>query len=614
MKIQRLHINHFGKLKDRTLTFGDGIHLITGENESGKSTLHAFLKAMFFGIGRGRGRAAKNDDYNRYHPWEGGAYGGVLELEHDDCRYSIYRNFEKGREACRLADETHAREAAPTAANFSELLSGLTPGLYDNTLSISQRKAGTSKELADDLRNHIVNLHTSGSATLDVGGALQQLKIEKKKLESGFSKKADQETEELTLRIEALERDILQSSAAQEAARLSKEKEELEQKLLDLGARQQELAARIEQEEQILSRSSRRSAEEAEEIYEQAEKLADEYRSYEKTYQKPLSGALRPMMALLSVIFLIGFVFCFWQASLHLLQSGYRYAAAFAVLAILCGLVGLRINRRRDAAGSYRQVCRELTDLYEQSFGERPKKISRAQVDALLKTLRSYPRLRESLERSREELRADIADQQESQACLQDLSARLDAARRESWQSEQAEEALRTMLDRREALRGAVEKNRAIEEETKAIDLAMDTMADLSNQVFDSFGYFLETNTANFLSGITGGVYTGVSIGEDLSITLERNHVQVPLSRVSGGTIDQVYLALRLACIEFLWPEESMPLFLDDSFAYYDRDRLAATLSWLAENYPGQIFLMTCHTREKEILDGLQIPYQEIQL
>ena len=161
---------------------------------------------------------------------------------------------------------------------------------------------------------------------------------------------------------------------------------------------------------------------------------------------------------------------------------------------------------------------------------------------------------------------------------------------------------------------GTVEENKAKKEDQAAIQLAIDTLQHLSTHVFDSFGYFLEETTSQILSGITGGAYTGVSIDTDLSISLDQNGRRVLLHQVSSGTMDQVYLALRLACIEFLWPDEAMPLFLDDTFALYDKDRLAATLRWLSENYTGQIFIFSCHTREEELLKELNIPHQSIQL
>ena len=90
MKYNLLHINHFCRQQNRTLEFHDGIHVIYWPNESGKSTLHAFLEAMLFGMERGRGRAAKNDNYSRYYPEEGSStYGGVLEFTQDDTLYAI---------------------------------------------------------------------------------------------------------------------------------------------------------------------------------------------------------------------------------------------------------------------------------------------------------------------------------------------------------------------------------------------------------------------------------------------------------------------------------------------------------------------------------------------
>ena len=65
MRLLELHIDGFGKFHDRTISFNDGINIIYGKNEAGKSTLHTFIRGMLFGIERGRGRAAKNDLYTK---------------------------------------------------------------------------------------------------------------------------------------------------------------------------------------------------------------------------------------------------------------------------------------------------------------------------------------------------------------------------------------------------------------------------------------------------------------------------------------------------------------------------------------------------------------------
>ena len=50
MKLLELHIDGFGKFHDRTISLNDGINIIYGKNEAGKSTLHTFIRGMLFGI------------------------------------------------------------------------------------------------------------------------------------------------------------------------------------------------------------------------------------------------------------------------------------------------------------------------------------------------------------------------------------------------------------------------------------------------------------------------------------------------------------------------------------------------------------------------------------
>ena len=58
MVITELYIRNFGKLSEQHFYLRDGVQVISGENEFGKTTLHAFIRAMLFGMERGRGRAA----------------------------------------------------------------------------------------------------------------------------------------------------------------------------------------------------------------------------------------------------------------------------------------------------------------------------------------------------------------------------------------------------------------------------------------------------------------------------------------------------------------------------------------------------------------------------
>ena len=70
MIITELYVRNFGKLSDRHFYLENGVQIISGDNEFGKTTLHAFIRAMLFGLERGRGRAAAGDAFIRYEPWE----------------------------------------------------------------------------------------------------------------------------------------------------------------------------------------------------------------------------------------------------------------------------------------------------------------------------------------------------------------------------------------------------------------------------------------------------------------------------------------------------------------------------------------------------------------
>ena len=74
MKLLEAYIENFGKLHKKRITFGEGINVICGANEAGKSTLQEFLTAMLFGLEPMRGRGKKEDIYRKYEPWNAASY------------------------------------------------------------------------------------------------------------------------------------------------------------------------------------------------------------------------------------------------------------------------------------------------------------------------------------------------------------------------------------------------------------------------------------------------------------------------------------------------------------------------------------------------------------
>lgn len=82
----------FGCLDHAVLRPGEGFTLIMADNESGKSTWAAFLRAMLYGFPpRDRDKAGYLAEKNRYQPWSGAPMEGSLTLEWQGRRLTLRR-------------------------------------------------------------------------------------------------------------------------------------------------------------------------------------------------------------------------------------------------------------------------------------------------------------------------------------------------------------------------------------------------------------------------------------------------------------------------------------------------------------------------------------------
>ena len=134
---------------------------------------------------------------------------------------------------------------------------------------------------------------------------------------------------------------------------------------------------------------------------------------------------------------------------------------------------------------------------------------------------------------------------------------------------------------------------------------------EMKNTVTPKFTQELSKNISN----ITKGKYTNVRFNDEIGLIVELpNGEYVPASKLSVGTIDQLYLSLRLSMIEDL-SDESMPIILDESFAYFDDERLENILKYINEEFKNhQVILFTCTSREKKILEEDNIEYNYYEL
>lgn len=229
MVITELYIRNFGKLSERHFYLRDGVQVISGENEYGKTTLHAFIRAMLFGLERGRGRAAAKDDFSRYEPWDDpGSYAGVMRFTCGGRSFRLERNFARQTKQVSLVCEDDGEEMSVEHGDLQMLLGGMTAELFDNTVSVGQLKAAPGQELSDALANYAANYYETGGGEYDLGKALKSLDEKKRAVRRELRDEAEAgetERKKLLQKSRYLEEDI---------RRLDAEYKEIEKTLREL--------------------------------------------------------------------------------------------------------------------------------------------------------------------------------------------------------------------------------------------------------------------------------------------------------------------------------------------------------------------------------------------
>ena len=181
MKIRELYLRNFGKFSGKKIVLKDGINLFYGENESGKTTIHTFIKSMLFGLERGRGRASVNDTFSIYEPWENpNYYSGTLRFESGGKNFLLERNFDKYSKSARLICEDDGEEFSLEHGDLEMILNGLNASNYENTVAVAQMKIEPTQSLAAEIQNYATNYYSTGNSHIDLDGALNRLNKKKK--------------------------------------------------------------------------------------------------------------------------------------------------------------------------------------------------------------------------------------------------------------------------------------------------------------------------------------------------------------------------------------------------------------------------------------------------
>lgn len=611
MRLLELHIDGFGKFHDRTISFNGGINIIYGKNEAGKSTLHTFIRGMLFGIERGRGRAAKNDLYTKYEPWENsGTYEGWLRLEKDGTIYRIERRFRKENKSLKIINETKGLEEEATPAFVSSLLDGLTETMYNNTISIGQLKSATEDGMVTELKNYIANMNTTGNISLNITKATAFLRNQKRSLEAGLIPEASREFTSLLAEIRNVEAEIAGPEYENQLAAYQNMRTQVKGLIDNTQTQKKDLDEKLANGKKVLSDNGFTDRASVDAMSSDAERLYSEYNTLNGECNKKSRKVLSGLTAVLGVAGLgAAATLGYFNLTAYLPVCG-----AAATAAVIFFIISLFILQKdKEYHRLFDNTSSELGALLARHLGD--SAVSEDAMNAFRARMGEFSKLCDMVTQSEAEIRKFLEDLSNLQTKQAGCSEMIEKQQRTQWELEKKLEHLSNCKNKAKALKRTLAENDRIHDEIVAIDLAQETMADLSSSIRDSFGLYLNKEASQYITGITGGIYDSMSIDENLNVFLNTKTKLVPLENVSSGTMDQVYLALRLAAAKLLQGSGSgFPLIFDDSFTQYDDERLKTALEWLASAYGGQIIIFTCHRREAQMLRARQVEFQLIEM
>lgn len=539
MQIKEAKIFNFGKLQQREFRFEPGINIVYGPNEAGKSTLHAFLVAMLFGMEKTRGRGAK-DGYLRYEPWHAPAYySGALRFTVEGRPFYLERNFYHREKRELLRNEADGEELSVAYGDLSVLLGGIDKETFGNTYDIPQSGAVTGKELAGVLAEYLSDAAESGDGGMHVARAIESLNAQKKKLSlelKNMHEKKSQEKRELRIERELLERDCAKLKSDIESVR-----------------REQEW-----------------------EVWNQPGEAGKEEHPQEKGVR---SGEKFPLFAGLAFL------------GTGLANWGIFRATAYSrplFLAIQC-LFGLFTATAFILAGKCARRSRRAVEG-EDSAGRENRKTAGKQVR---NPGMADPQTAEPVDAEERQLRRMLVMLRES--------------------LDEKETRLYNISEQMEALEAPGEREREIITDIKALELAAGEIIRLSRAFCEELEDALSSEVSRYVSAITEGAYDSVRVDENGDLKVLTDGKEVPPNTLSRGTLEQFYLAFRLAVGKIVTKEELMPVFLDETFSMYDDRRLGQALKVLSD-MGEQVILFTCQRREMALMDEMEIPYHKIDI
>lgn len=648
MKINKLKINSYGKLRNKEIEFKDNINIVYGKNESGKSTLLKFIQNSFYGISKNK-KGKEYSDFDKYSPWAEEEFSGKLEYELDNNeKYEIYRDFKKKNPKIfneKKEDISKEFNIDKTKGNeFFTEQTKIDEDLFLSTILSNQQEVKLEKSEQNILIQKIANLVGTGEDNVSYKRAIDR--INRRQLdEIGTERSREKPLNILNRKIELLEEEKEELKKYKDLKyEIEENKNNLMEEILNyenefnyiqeikkLNENEKIEKEKIKIKEEIKNNNLEKIKSNKNEInkIENENKIILEKNNKKIEELKNKKNKLKNKLIIIFILVIIINIIQFILIKNNIIKYIFLLTVPTVLIFIINKLKN-KNNKIKIEEKNNKKIEEEINleknkYLNENNLLEKNEK----ELEKELNNLKNNYNLKINLEKEKIKNKYinklnnykinNLINSENINYEIEKIQKEINNRKIKLHELEIDKENIEPKLDNLSKIEEELVNNNEEKVNLKKLEQSMNLAKEILNKAYEEMKNtvtpkFTENLSTN-ISKITDGKYKHVNVYDENGMVVElENGNYVEASRLSVGTIDQLYLSLRLSMIDDL-SEEKMPIILDEAFAYFDTERLKNILKYLSEEYTNrQIIILTCTEREKEIFEEENIEYNLINL
>ena len=650
MKINKIKINSYGKLKNKEINLENNLNIIYGKNESGKSTLLKFILNIFYGASRNKKRRDISD-FEKYKPWDSEEYSGKLTYELDNKnKYEIYREFNrKNPNIFNENGEDIVKEFNIDKNKGSEFFyeqTQINEEMFLATSIAMQQEVKIGRDTQNILIQKISNLLETGEDNISYKKAVD--KLNKMQLEKiGTERSREKPINIIRKNIDADEQKInelkkyenIQYEIEDEKNKIKNELKEKEiknelLKEIKINNEKNNLEnEKIKIKEKIIEENKNKINIIKNNLEKINQKIIEE-KKYEKNidgkYEKnKLNKKLNLFFVLLIIINILWILFIPKIIENKIIK--YIFLLTVPTYLIFCVFLKNKLNNKikileKNKNNNLEKINNEKNNLenekniYENNLEQLLNEINKIKSENNFKNSLEENKLINKYEKNINKneinylLKKENINQEINLLENEKNNLKIEINKLEL-KKENIEPELENISSLEEELYSLKEQYNNLLKANESIELVKKLLAKAYDNMKNSVSPVFTEKLSNNITTITKGKYCKLTLNDEQGLIVElENGNYIPAERLSIGTIDQLYLSLRLAMLDEI-SNEKVPIILDEAFAYYDNERLKNILLYLVEEFSDrQIIILTCTNREINILKEENVNYNFVEM